>query len=333
MSNGIIELNASIISSGNAVGKKEFEGPLGEFFDIHDEDDRFGKDTWEKAESEMQRLAFNLALKKANLGFEDIGAIFAGDLLNQCVGSAYGLLGCNIPYFGIYGACSTAGEGLMLASVMTTHRIFEKCASVTSSHNCSAERQYRTPIEYGGQRTPTSQWTVTGAGAFIVGHRGCGDVNIVAGMPGRVIDKGINDANNMGAAMAPALCDSFCRYFAESGTKPQDYDLIVSGDLGYEGASILRELMAVEGYDMGDNYTDCGILMFDKERQDTHAGGSGCGCSASVLSAYILPEMKKGSFKRTLFVASGAMMSPDSIKQGQSIPAVGHLLLLEARAK
>ncbi len=330
MSNGIIKLNASFLSTGNAVGKKEFEGPLGSLFDIHDEDDRFGMATWEKAESEMQRLALNMALKKADMGFEDVGALFAGDLLNQCVGSSYGLLGCMIPYFGIYGACSTSGEGIMLAATMTTHKIFERCAAVTSSHNCSAERQYRTPIEYGGQRTPTSQWTVTGAGAFLIGDGDVGKVKIRAGMPGRVIEKGINDANNMGAAMAPAICDTFCRFFRESETKPADYDLTVTGDLGHEGAAILRELMATEGYEMGRQYTDCGILIFDKESQDTHAGGSGCGCSASVLSAYILPEMEKGRFKKVLFVASGAMMSPDSIKQGQSIPAVGHLLLFEA---
>lgn len=331
MSKGIIELDASFIAYGNAVGKKEGEGPLASRFDMVDTDDRFGKKTWEKAESEMQRLAFNMALKKAQMGFEDIGAVFAGDLLNQCVGSSYGLLGCNIPYFGIYGACSTSGEGIMLASVMTTHRIFERCAAVTSSHNCAAERQYRTPIEYGGQRTPTSQWTVTGAGAFIIGGRESGDVKIRAGMPGRVIDKGITDPNNMGAAMAPAICDTFCRFFAESGSRPADFDLMVTGDLGYEGASILRELIGVEGYKFEDNYTDCGILIYDRERQDTHSGGSGCGCSASVLSGYILPEIEKGRYKNVLFVASGAMMSPDSIKQGGSIPAVGHLLIFEGK--
>ena len=330
MSKGIIKLNASFISTGNAVGKKEFEGPLGERFDMHDTDDRFGKNTWEKAESEMQRLALNIALKKANLTFEDIDAIFAGDLLNQCAGSSYGLLGCMIPYFGIYGACSTAGEGIMLASIMATHKIFDRVVAVTSSHNCSAERQFRTPIEYGGQRTPTSQWTVTGSGAFLIGDSDAGKVKIKAGMPGRVIDKGVNDANNMGAAMAPAICDTFLRYFKESGTTPNDYDLIITGDLGYEGASILRDIMKIEGHTFGDNYTDCGILMFDQTTQDTHAGGSGCGCSATVLSAYVLPEMEKGNIKRTLFVASGAMMSPDSIKQGESIPAIGHLVLFEA---
>lgn len=331
MSQQIIELNASFISTGNAVGKKEFEGPLGTLFDTHGTDDRFGKNTWEKAESEMQRIALNLALKKASLGFEDVGAIFAGDLLNQCAGSSYGLLGCMIPYFGIYGACSTAGEGIMLASILTTHKIFDRCAAVTSSHNCSAERQYRTPIEYGGQRAPTSQWTVTGSGAFIIGDTNAGKVKIKAGLPGRVIDKGINDANNMGAAMAPAICDSFCRFFSESGERPEDYDLILTGDLGHEGSSILRELMQIEGYKFEENYTDCGVLIFDKSTQDTHSGGSGCGCSASVLSAYVLPQMEKGRFKKTLFVASGAMMSPDSIKQGESIPAVGHLLSFEAQ--
>lgn len=328
MSNSIIELNSAVIATGNAVGKKEFEGPLGALFDIHDGDDRFGKSTWEKAESEMQRLAFNMALKKVGLGFEDIDAIFAGDLLNQCVGSSYGLLGCMIPYFGIYGACSTSGEGLILASVMTTHKIFRRCAVVTSSHNCSAERQYRTPVEYGGQRTPTSQWTVTGSGAFIIGDSDTGKVKICAAVAGRVVDKGINDANNMGAAMAPAICDTFCRYFSESGSRPDDYDLIITGDLGHEGASILRELMNAEGYRFGENYTDCGILIFDKKTQDTHSGGSGCGCSASVISAHIIPEIEKGRYKNVLFVASGAMMSPDSIKQGESIPAVGHLVLM-----
>ena len=329
MSREIIELNSSFVSCGNAVGKKESEGPLGELFDICDKDDRFGKSTWEKAESEMQRLAFNAALKKASLGFEDIGALFAGDLLNQCVGSSYGLLGCNIPYFGIYGACSTSGEGIMLASILTTHRIYERCAAVTSSHNCAAERQYRMPIEYGGQRAPTSQWTVTGSGAFIIGGADEGKVKIRAGVPGRVIDKGINDANNMGAAMAVPVADTLCRYFASSESRPSDYDLIITGDLGYEGADILKEIMHTEGYDMKENYTDCGILIFDKNSQDTHSGGSGCGCSASVLSAYVIPEIEKGIFKKVLFIASGAMMSPDSIKQGESIPAIGHLLLLE----
>ncbi len=325
MSKGIIDLCASIVCCGNAVGVKEYEGPLGYCFDFHDTDDRFGKNTWEKAESEMQRLAFNMALSKRGFRFEDIGAIFAGDLLNQCVGSSYGLLGCNIPYFGLYGACSTSAEGIILSAVMTSKGIFDRCAAVTSSHNCAAERQYRTPIEYGGQRTPTAQWTVTGSGAFIIGREGEGEVRIADAMPGRVIDKGINDANNMGAAMAPAVCDTLCRYFCESESMPSDYDMILTGDLGREGSSILLELLSADGYKDIKNQNDCGILIYSEE-QDVHAGGSGCGCAASVLSGYILPKMERRELTNILFIATGAMMSPDSIKQGESIPAVAHLV-------
>lgn len=329
MSDKIIELNSSVICCANTVGKKEFEGPLGKLFDFHSTDDRFNMDTWESAEGEMQKLALNIALKRAGLEYSDIGALFAGDLLNQCVGSAYGLLGCNIPYFGLYGACSTCAEGMMLASILTTHKVFDRCAAVTSSHNAAAERQYRTPIEYGGQRTPTSQWTVTGAGAFIIGSEQASNVKIRAAMPGRVIDKGINDANNMGAAMVGAVCDTLLRYFKTAGTRPRDYDLIISGDLGHEGSQLLREFMSIEGYPVGDNYTDCGVLIYDKESQDTHAGGSGCGCSAAVMSAYVVPALRKKIIKNAIFVGSGAMMSPDMIKQGKSIPAIGHLIVLE----
>lgn len=322
----VIQLNSSFISYGNAVGKKEFEGPLGECFDMHDEDDRFGQKTWEEAEGEMLRHAFNIALKKAKFTFDDIGCLLAGDLLNQCTGSSYGLLGCNIPYFGIYGACSTSAEGILLASMMTTHKVFDVAVSATSSHNCSAERQYRTPIEYGGQRPPTAQWTVTGAGAFVIGDETQGRVKIKAGLPGRVIDAGINDAGNMGAAMAPAIVDTCVRFLEMSGTTPADYDLILTGDLGYEGSEIFCELMMCRKYDVSGVHNDCGKLIYDKETQDTHSGGSGCGCAATVLSGHILPEMEKGKYKNILFIASGAMMSPDSLKQGKSIPAIGHLL-------
>ncbi|MBE6547282.1 MAG: stage V sporulation protein AD [Ruminococcaceae bacterium] len=323
---GIINLNSSFIAYGNAVGEKEHEGPLSDRFDMHDKTDRFGQKTWEEAEGEMLRLSLNIALNKCGLTFEDIDALFAGDLLNQCTSSAYGFLGCNIPYFGIYGACSTSAEGIMLASVMTTNNVYNICAAATSSHNCAAERQYRTPIEYGGQRSPTAQWTVTGAGSFIIGGSGEGKVKIALGMPGRVIDGGVRDASNMGAAMAPAVADTCVRFFRESNTNPADYDLVLTGDLGHEGGKIFRELMKMDGYCVDGVYNDCGMIIFDKNTQDTHAGGSGCGCAASVLSAYILPEMEKGRLKNILFVASGAMMSPDSLKQGRSIPAIGHLL-------
>ena len=324
----IINLNSSIIGTGNAVGVKEYEGPIGKHFDYHDKDDYFSADTFEKAESELMHISFNIALKKCGLEREDIGAIFAGDLQNQCVGSSYGLLGCKIPYFGLYGACSTSCEGIILASVFTTHKIFERCVAITSSHNCAAERQYRNPIEYGGQRAPTSQWTVTGGGAFIIGGEDEGNVKITSALAGEVIDKGITDANNMGAAMAPAAADTILRYFKESKTAPDDFDLILTGDLGHEGSSILKELMGIEGYKLC-NHNDCGRIIYSKESQDTHSGGSGCGCGASVLSAYILPKMQSGELERVLYIATGAMMSPDSLKQGRSIPSIAHLVCLE----
>lgn len=326
-----INLRAHLLSSASAVGKKEAEGPLGELFDLRDESDRFGTKTWEAAESEMQRMALNTALGKASLRDCDIGALFAGDLLNQCVGSAYGLLNFDIPYFGLYGACSTCAEGLLLASTFVSNGVFARCASVTSSHYCAAERQYRTPIEYGAQRAPTAQWTVTGAGAFVVE---CADEStqgavVTRGMAGKVRERGVNDANNMGAAMAPAAEDTLIRFFRATETTPDRYDLIVTGDLGFEGGEILCDLMQADGFSMSDRYTDCGQLIYNRRSQDVHGGGSGCGCSAVVLSAYLLPRLARGELSRILFLSTGAMMSPDSLKQGNSIPAVAHLLEIE----
>ena len=324
MAKGIIELNSGIEAAASVVGKNEFQGPLGALFDMHDDSDRFDTDTWEKAESEMQRRAFGLAMKKAGVREDDIGALFAGDLLNQCVASSYGLLEYNIPFLGLYGACSTSVEGLLLASVYHSAGHAEKTAVVVSSHYCSAERQYRSPVEYGAQRTPTAQWTVTGAGAFVVGNGG--KAKIRAAMPGIVVEKGINDAANMGAAMAPAALDTLKRFFCESGTKPKDYDLIVTGDLGYEGGAILCDLMLADGYDIRNNYTDCGMLIYSKSEQDKHAGGSGCGCAATVTAAYLLPKIESGELSNVLLMATGAMMSPMSIMQGEAIPAVAHLI-------
>ena len=232
-----IDLNAAFLSAASVVGNKEHSGPLGAKFDLHNDTDRFGAASWESAESEMQRMALNLALSKAKLRDRDLGALFAGDLLNQCVGSAYGLMSFDVPYFGLYGACSTCAEGLTLAATMVSNGVFRQCAAVTSSHNCAAERQYRSPVEYGGQRAPTAQWTVTGSGAFIVAkappeHQGS---VIRRAMPGKVRERGINDANNMGAAMAPAAEDTLTRFFRATQTHPRDYDRIVTGDLGFEG--------------------------------------------------------------------------------------------------
>jgi stage V sporulation protein AD len=329
-----IELEAAILAAASAAGKKESAGPLGEQFDIRSEDDRFGGKTWEESESEMQRQVFNTALAKAGLKDAEIGALFAGDLLNQCVGSAYGLLDFDIPYFGLYGACSTCAEGLLLASVLVSTGVFRHCGAVTSSHNCSAERQYRTPLEYGGQRTPTAQWTVTGAGAFLLGQvreaRPSSAV-IRRGMPGKVLERGINDANNMGAAMAPAAESTLVRFFESTGEQPQNYDLIVTGDLGYEGGTILCDLMRADGFDISDRYADCGQLIYHRQAQDVHGGGSGCGCSAVVLASHLLPQLERGQLRRILFLSTGAMMSPDSIKQGKNIPAVAHLLEIAGR--
>ncbi len=335
MGNSLIRLNSEIFCAASAVGKQEYEGPLGALFDLHCEDDRFGMDTWEKAESEMQRQCFGVAMKKSGLGEEEIGALFAGDLINQCTGSAYGLLDYDIPYFGLYGACSTSIEGLMLSSVMTTTGTFEHCASVTSSHNCSAERQFRTPLEYGAQRAPTSQWTVTGAGAFITRQavQGSGKAKITQALPGISVEKGVTDMTNMGAAMAPAALHTLLRYFKESGTKPDDFDLIVTGDLGFEGNSILRDLLAIEGYETDERLTDCGMLIYDKEGQDMHSGGSGCGCCAVVLASYLLPKVESGEIKNMLIMGTGALMSPDSVKLGLAIPGIAHLLRIESERK
>jgi len=329
MSKEIIELDTTVIASAGVVGGKEHDGPLGGFFDMYDKDDRFGTDTWEKAENEMQRRAFSLCMKKTGLCESDIGALFAGDLLNQCVGSSYGLLDFDVPYFGLYGACSTAAEGIMLASVITSKGVFNRAAAVTSSHYCGAERQYRTPIEYGAQRAPTAQRTVTGAGAFVLGDGG--NVRVVEGMPGIAVEKGINDAANMGAAMAPAAISTLCRYFKSSGAEPRDFDMILTGDLGREGSYILCDLMRAEGYDISAQHNDCGLMIYSMEAQDVHSGGSGCGCSAIVLASYILPKIERGEIDDILFIGTGAMMSPSSIQQGLAIPGIAHLVRFKSK--
>lgn len=337
MADDIIRLDASILSAASVVGYLERQGPIGQCFDFYDDKknggDRFGQDTFERAESEMQRIALNCALGKCGLREERLGAIFAGDLLNQCTSSAYGLLDFDVPYFGLYGACSTAAEGLLLAGTMVTHGVYETCAAVASSHNCTAERQYRTPLEYGGQRTPTAQWTVTGAGAFVVGASDEEHPRLVAGLPGVAVEMGITDTNNMGAAMAPATADTLMRYFRASRTVPEDYDVIATGDLGYEGGSILQELLGAEGIELGTRYQDCGQIIFTRQTQDTHAGGSGCGCSAVVMGSYFLPKLLHGEIRRMLFLGTGAMMSPSSIQQGLAIPGIAHLLAIEAPKK
>ena len=330
----LIRPRVALLAAGTVVGGKEFSGPLGACFDYSNPSDRFGEETWERAESEMQRMALGAALDKAGLQVGDVDMLFAGDLLNQCTGSSYGLLSYDIPYLGLYGACSTSSEGLLLASAMVGAGYARIAAAVTSSHNAAAERQFRSPIEYGGQRAPTAQWTVTGAGAFILtdGATAAGRelATVTYALPGIVVDAGISDVANMGAAMAPAALDTLRRFFEASNTVPADYDLIVTGDLGWEGSRILCDLADAEGLDLRSRHNDCGMMIFSRNTQDTHSGGSGCGCSAVVLGGYLLPKLQSGTISRMLYMATGAMMSPDSIKQGQSIPAVAHLVCLES---
>ncbi|MBQ4044531.1 MAG: stage V sporulation protein AD [Clostridia bacterium] len=320
-----------IADAATAVGHEEFAGPLGAFFDLHDpKKDDFGMDTWEKAESEMQRLAVNTLLGRNHLQSGDISAVFAGDLLNQCTGSGYGLLSFGIPFFGLYGACSTAAEGLALGSLLCG-AYGGRVVTVSSSHFCSAERQFRFPMEYGGQRPPTSQWTVTGAAAFLLTGDAPPDTPRIAEvLPGITVDRGITDANNLGAAMAPAAADTIVRYLRESGRSPDSFDRILTGDLGREGSAILCELTAAQGFDISAVHDDCGNMIYDADASDKHAGGSGCGCSGVTVGGYILSEMRRGVLRDVLFIGTGALLSPMSVQQGQSIPGIGHLVRLTA---
>ncbi|MBQ4556378.1 MAG: stage V sporulation protein AD [Clostridia bacterium] len=318
----IVKTNAYIMTFASAVGQKEGEGPLRNRFDYIDKDDRFGMKTWEMAESESARLALSLALAKAPMAPSDVDYLIAGDLENQCVASCYGLLSYEIPYIGIYGACSNLTEGMALASMLISGGCARRIAVVTSSHNCAAERQFRGPVEYGGQRSPTAQWTVTGAGGYVLGEKG--KVKIADCMIGIVQDKEQRDITDMGAAMAPAAADTLIRYFNESHTNAHDYDLIITGDLGRHGSELFKHLCEMHGYEVG-NHTDCGKLIYSEE-QDSHAGGSGCGCIATVFGGHFLPHLEEGKLKNVLLMATGALMSKDSVTQGQNIPSVAHLV-------
>lgn len=314
-----------IISYGSIVGKKEHEGPLSKEFDKYITDSFFGQKSFEKAESQLQKTAVEIALKKAKLEKTDIDKIFAGDLLNQCIGSSFGLREFGIPFIGLYGACSTMALSTALASLFVDCGAAEKAIAVTSSHFCSAERQYRFPLNYGSQRTPNSQWTVTGSGALILAQAEKGPY-IDKVTFGEIEDYGITDVNNMGAAMAPAACSTLKHFFQDTETTPEDYDVIYTGDLGTVGTPLLYELMDREGYDLRCRHSDCGNLIFDGDKQDTHAGGSGCGCSASVLASFIMHRFEDGNFKNILFMSTGALLSPTSSFQGESIPGVAHLI-------
>ncbi len=318
----------TVIGHGNVVGTKEGQGPLASKFDFISPDNYFGEKSWEKAECSMQEQALTNALKHAGKQAEDLDYLLAGDLLNQCVSSSFAARSQDIPFLGLYGACSTMGESLLLSAMLVDAGYGQLTAAVTSSHFSTAERQYRFPLEYGGQRPPTAQWTVTGSGCVILSASGNGP-KITHATVGKIVDKGIKDANNMGAAMAPAAYDTLCAHFRDTGRSPDYYDLIATGDLGLLGHEIVSDFFARDGVKM-EHYTDCGLLIYDLKSQDVHCGGSGCGCAASVLTAHLLPALEQGHLKRVLFCPTGALLSPTTTQQGESIPSICHAVAIEA---
>lgn len=317
-----------IYETAAIAGMKEGEGPLSEDFDLILDDDKLGEDSWEKAESKLQEKTAQTALKKAKLSNDDINYILAGDLLNQCIAAHYAIRDLQIPFFGLYGACSTMTESLSLGSMLIGGGYADYVMCLTSSHFCSAEKQFRFPLEYGGQRTPAAQWTVTGSGCAVLAKKGSGP-KITHVTTGKIVDMGISDVSNMGAAMAPAAADTLAAHFKDTGRRPDYYDLILTGDLGIIGSDILKELLLDEGYDIRENHNDCGKMIFDIEAQDVHAGGSGCGCCGSVLCGHVYKEIKAGRLDKVLVMATGALMNTMIVEQGESIPAIAHAVSIE----
>lgn len=320
-----LQKNIFVNSYAAAVGKLEGEGPLGKGFDKVFEDELLGEKSFEKAESRLQQTSLATALKKGGFTPQDIDAVFAGDLLNQCVGSSYGLRDFGIPFIGLFGACSTMALSLISVASLIESGAANRAAAVTSSHFCSAERQFRFPLEYGGQRPQTSQWTVTGSGAAVL-STARSNIRISRFTVGKIVDLGINDMNNMGAAMAPAAADTIESFLSDTGSTPADYDLILTGDLGYTGSALLKEILSRDKIDISEVHNDCGKMIFHRKRQDVHSGGSGCGCSASVLCSEVFEKLRNGAYKNILFCATGALMSPTVSNQGETIPSIAHLL-------
>lgn len=326
-----------IISTASIVGKKEGEGPLQDYFDVVGSDDKFGADNWEAAESALQKEALTLAIGKLNRKAEDIRYLFAGDLLGQTIASSFGLKEFEIPLFGLYGACSTCGESLSLASMNVAAGYADCVAAVTSSHFASAEKQFRFPLEYANQRPKSATWTVTGSGAFILATKEKMEqfqvkplAKITGVTTGKIVDFGVKDSMNMGAAMAPAACDLIYQHLQDFGRTPNDYDKIVTGDLGTVGQEILIDLLQKKGYNIANVHEDCGIKIYDGEKQNTGAGGSGCGCSAVTFSAYYLKKIQEGTIKRMLFIPTGALLSTVSFNEGQSVPGIAHGVVVES---
>lgn len=317
-----------IIESASIVGKKEGEGPLGDLFDLICNDPMFGEDNWEKAESTIQKEAAIMVLKKSGLKEWQMRYVFAGDLLGQLIATSFGILDLQIPMFGLYGACSTIGEALSLGAMTVNAGYADYVLALASSHFGSAEKQFRFPLEYGNQRPLAASWTVTGSGTFILGKEG-GKAKITGITTGKIVDYGIKDSMNMGAAMAPAAADVIYQNFMDFGRQPEYYDKIITGDLGSIGHKIIIDLMKEKGFDISNQHMDCGMLIFDEETQDTHAGGSGCGCAAVTLSAYVLKQLREKAWSRVLFIPTGALLSTVSFNEGQSVPGIAHGVVIE----
>ena len=318
----------NIMATASIVGPKEADGPMSKYFDQCLDDEFWGEKSWEKAESKIIKETVNMAISKSGIPSEQIDFCFAGDLLNQCISSSFGLRELNIPFFGVFGACSTFVESMCLGSVFIEGGGAQNVLCATSSHFCSAEKQFRFPLELGNQRPPSSQWTVTGSGATVLTKDGEGPY-ITCITPGKINDMGIKDANNMGAAMAPAALDTLIAHLADTGRKPSYYDAIITGDLGHIGKDILIDLAQKRGYNIKSNYNDCGVMMFDKDAQDTHSGGSGCACIGTIFSGYFYRMLKEKKYKRILLIATGALMNSTSSQQGESIPGIAHAVAIE----
>ena len=322
------DVTPTITSTACIVGPKESDGPLASYFDKCLDDEFWGEETWEKAESKIIKETVSLAVAKSKIASQEIDYCFAGDLLNQCISSSFGLRELNIPFFGVFGACSTFVESMCLGSVFIDGRGAQNVLCATSSHFCSAEKQFRFPLELGNQRPPTSQWTVTGSGAAVLSKSGNGPY-ITHITPGKIVDLGIKDANNMGAAMAPAAVDTLLTHFKDTGRAPSYYDLILTGDLGHIGKEITIDMMKTHGYNIKSNYNDCGVLIFDKATQDTHSGGSGCACCGTVFSGYVFQQLQQKKVQKVLLIATGALTNATSAQQGESIPGIAHAVSIE----
>lgn len=318
----------SIISTASTVGPKEGKGPISSYFDIILDDAMANEDSWEKAESRIVKDNLNLAVKKSGLKLNAIDYVIAGDLLDQGTGSSYGIRELNRPFLGLYGACSTMGESMCIGAVLIDSGAATNVLVGASSHFCAAEKQFRYPLELGTQRPLTSTWTVTGDGAAVLSKHGFGP--FITGMTtGKIVDLGIKDANNMGAAMAPAAADVLVEHFKDMNIEPDYYDLIVTGDLGYVGKELTVDILKQNGYDLSKNYTDCGIEIFDRQTQDTHSGGSGCACSAVTFAGYLYDKLIKKELNKILFIPTGALMSKTSVEQGETIPGIAHAVVIE----